>query len=101
MGSLNPEHLPVTVPPAPRPPRIWKFWGTLLWGLFIFAAMFAGQIAVVLYFVLRREGPFGMAAGIHAVGPGGAISLSLILGLPAAAGPCWVSPRAPRPPVGQ
>src|SRR5260370_32146397 len=41
---------------SPRPPRIWKFWGTALWGLFIFAAMFVGQIGVVAWFILRRGG---------------------------------------------
>ena len=30
-----------------RPPRVWKFWGTCLWGALIFAAMFAGQFALV------------------------------------------------------
>jgi hypothetical protein len=38
---------PAPVIPSQRPPRIWKFWGTLLWGLFVFAAMFVGQVAVV------------------------------------------------------
>ena len=40
-----------------RLPRIWKFWGTALWGLFVFAAMFVGQIGVVAWFILRRGGP--------------------------------------------
>ena len=40
--------------PRSRPPRIWKFWGTTLWGLFIFAAMFVGQVAVMAWFVLRQ-----------------------------------------------
>ena len=39
---------PAAVTPAERPPRVWKFWGTALWGLFVFAAMFVGQIAVVI-----------------------------------------------------
>ena len=50
MDSLEISDDPVTpVPaiPSQRPPRVWKFWGTLLWGLFVFAAMFVGQIAVV------------------------------------------------------
>ncbi len=51
MDSLNPEHPPVTAAPAERRPLVWKFWGTALWGLFIFAAMFIGQIAVVAWFV--------------------------------------------------
>ena len=53
---------PAPVIPSERPPRIWKFWGTLLWGLFVFAAMFVGQIAVVVYFVLRQQGPIDVAA---------------------------------------
>jgi uncharacterized protein len=83
MDSLDPAGSPITVTRAQRPPRIWKFWGTALWGLFIFAAMFAGQIAVVAWFVLRREGPIDLAAAIHVVGGGLTISFSVIMGLPA------------------
>jgi membrane protease YdiL (CAAX protease family) len=101
MDSLNPEIALATATPAPRPPRIWEFWGTLLWGLFIFAAMFVGQIAVVLYFVLRREGPFDMAAAIHAVGSGLTISLSVIMGLPAVAAACWIAIRFSRTPFAE
>ena len=56
MDSLATEAPPVAVPPAlpARPPRIWKFWGTSLWGLFIFAAMFAGQIAVIAWIVVAE-----------------------------------------------
>src|SRR6266536_1970869 len=97
MDSLNPEHPPAVVAP-PLPPRVWKFWGTLLWGLFIFAAMFGGQIAVILWFVLRQDGPFDMAAVIHAVGAGLTISLSVIMGLPAVAAACWIATRASRTP---
>ena len=39
MDTLNPEHPPVIVAAGQRPPRIWKFWGTALWGLFIFGGM--------------------------------------------------------------
>ena len=37
------------IPPSPPPSlrRAWKFVGTSLWGLFIFAAMFLGQSAIV------------------------------------------------------
>jgi CAAX protease family protein len=84
-----------------RPPRIWKFWGTVLWGLFIFAAMFAGQIAVVAYFVLRRDGPFDVAAAIHVVGGGLTISLSVIMGLPAVLAALWVAIRASRTPFAE
>src|SRR3981189_502232 len=79
-------------------PRIWKFWGTALWGLFIFAAMFAGQIAVVAWFVLRREGPIDLAAAIHVVGGGLTISLSVVMGLPAVLSAPWIPLRFFRTP---
>jgi len=98
MDSLNPESPPPLVAPVVRPPRIWKFWGTAVWGLFIFAAMFAGQIAVVAWFVLRREGPIDLAAAIHVVGGGLTISLSVIMGLPAVLAALWIAIRFSRTP---
>ena len=89
---------PTAVIRIQRPPRIWKFWGTALWGLFIFAAMFAGQIAVVAWFVLRREGPIDLAAAIHVVGGGLTISLSVIMGLPAVLAALWIAIRFSRTP---
>ncbi|MDB5610547.1 MAG: abortive infection protein [Bradyrhizobium sp.] len=86
------------VVPAQRPPRIWKFWGTALWGLFIFAAMFVGQIAVVAWFVLRQGGPFDLAAAVHVVGGGLTISLSVIMGLPAVLAALWVPIHLSRTP---
>ena len=98
MDSLNPAALPIAAVPAERSPRIWKFWGTLLWGLFVFAAMFVGQIAVVAWFVLRREGPLDLAAAIHVVGGGLTISLSVIMGLPAVLAALWIAIRVSRTP---
>ena len=77
--------------PIRRPPRIWKFWGTLLWGLFVFAAMFVGQVAVVAYFVLRQQGPIDVAAAIQVLGNGLTISISVIMGLPAVLLALWVA----------
>jgi membrane protease YdiL (CAAX protease family) len=98
MDSLNPEYPPVTITPAQRQPRIWKFWGTALWGLFVFAAMFVGQIAVVAYFVLRQDGPIDMAAAIHVVGGGLTLALSVIMGLPAVLLALWIAIRPSRTP---
>src|SRR5712675_1417209 len=100
MDSINSEvpAAPVPVIRTEPPPRIWKFWGTLLWGLFVFAAMFAGQIAVVAWFVLRREGPLDLAAAIHVVGGGLTISLSVIMGLPAVLAALWIAIRFSRTP---
>ncbi|HEY2213345.1 MAG TPA: type II CAAX endopeptidase family protein [Bradyrhizobium sp.] len=89
---------PIPVIRTQRPSHIWKFWGTALWGLFIFAAMFAGQIAVVAWFVLLREGPVDLAAAIHVVGGGLTISLSVIMGLPAVLAALWIAIRFSRTP---
>ena len=99
MDSLNPAGAPITLAATQRPPRIWKFWGTSLWGLFVFAAMFAGQIAVVGWFVWRREGPIDLAAAIHVVGGGLTVSLSVIMGLPAVLAALWIAIRVSRTPL--
>src|SRR5258708_1166867 len=76
-----------------HPPRVWKFWATPLWGLFILAALFAGQIAVMAWFVLRQGGPIDLAAAIHVIGNGLTISLSVIVGLPAVLAALWFAIR--------
>jgi|SRR5665213_460552 len=93
--SLDAERPVVTAPAvcAQRPSRIWGFWGTALWGLLVFAAMFVGQMVVVAWFVLMREGPIDMATAIHVVGGGLTISLSVIMGLPAALVALWIAIR--------
>src|SRR5881227_2522296 len=82
---------PISVIRAERAPRVWKFWGTALWGLFIFAAMFAGQIAIVAWLVLRQGGPIDVATVVHVVGGGITISLSVISGLPAVLAALWLA----------
>jgi membrane protease YdiL (CAAX protease family) len=99
----SPESFPIPDTPAPPiraqlPPRIWKFWGTLLWGLFIFAAMFGGQAAVIAWFVLWRNGPIDVATAITVVGGGLTISLSVIMGLPAVLAALWIAIRLSRTP---
>jgi membrane protease YdiL (CAAX protease family) len=99
MDSLESPEGPIALTPViHRPPKIWKFWGTALWGLFVFAAMFVGQLAVVAWFVVRQEGPLDMAAAIHVVGSGLTISLSVIMGLPAVLAALWIAIRLSRTP---
>jgi hypothetical protein len=95
MDVLNPEYGAAVPPvvPTQRQSRVWKFLGTALWGLFVFAAMFVGQIAVVAYFVLLRDGPIDVAAAIRVVGGGLTISLSVIMGLPAVVLALWIAIR--------
>jgi len=101
MDSLEVPAVSAAPPPAipiRRPARIWKFWGTALWGLFVFAGMFVGQIAVVAWFVLQQDGPIDVAAAIHVVGGGLTISLSVIMGLPAVLAALWLAIRITRTP---
>jgi len=98
MDALTPENPPVTLMPAQLPPRVWKFWGTALWGLFIFAGMFVGQAAVIAFLVLKQGGPFDMATAIHVVAGGLTISLSVIMGLPAVLAAAWIAIRPTRTP---
>ncbi len=97
MDSLDPANPPVTIVPDDHVPRPWNFWGTVLWGLVVFAAMFVGQIAVVIFFVLERGGEINQAAMIRAVaGSGMTISLSVIAGLPAVLLALWFAIRFTR-----
>ena len=98
MDVLDPASPAVTIMPARRAPRILGFWGTTLWGAVIFAALFAGQIAVVAYFVLGQSGSIDVAAAIRVVGKGLTISLSVIMGLPAVLLALWLVIRATRTP---
>ena len=94
MDSLDPAS-PVALEATAEPgPRIWKFWGTVLWGFLVFAAMFAGQIAVVVIFVLEKRGSVDLGSVIQLVaGSGLAISLSVIAGLPAVLAALWLAIR--------
>jgi membrane protease YdiL (CAAX protease family) len=96
MDSLNPENPPITVTPTEPPPRIWQFWGTALWGLFAFGGMFVGQLTVIAYFVLMRDGPIDVAAAINVIGGGRTISLSVVMGLPAVILALWIAIRPTR-----
>jgi membrane protease YdiL (CAAX protease family) len=90
------------VVPSLRPPKVWKFWGTALWGLFVFAAMFVGQLAVVAWLVLWQGGPLdldSLAVAVRVVVASGlTISLSVIAGLPAVLGALWIAIRLSRTP---
>jgi membrane protease YdiL (CAAX protease family) len=96
-----PESPAVTSVPlsgANRQPRIWKFWGTSLWGVLIFAAMFAGQFALVVGFFLAKGPPFDLASIKTVASAGTVISLSVMMGLPAVLAVLWVATRVARTP---
>jgi membrane protease YdiL (CAAX protease family) len=99
MDSLSPEQPPVTVTPAPHRRRVWKFWGTLLWGLLIFVAMIVGQLATLVYLGLRQGGP--LLEAIVALGDNGlAVALSVVTGFPALLAALWLAIRFTATPFG-
>ncbi|WP_375415221.1 lysostaphin resistance A-like protein [uncultured Bradyrhizobium sp.] len=87
--------------PALRQPRVWKFVGTSLWGLVIFAAMFAGQMLVVGYFVLSRGASADLDLVRTVLSSGVAISMSVIMGLPAVLAALWLATRVARAPFAE
>jgi uncharacterized protein len=93
MDELSPEQPPVTVTPAPHRRRVWKFWGTLLWGLFIFVAMFAGQAAAIVYVGAQYEHPFDPEVLAAIVGRGLTLAFSVVTGLPAVLAALWLAIR--------
>src|SRR3954447_13374320 len=92
MSSLESPVGPATPVPA-RPPRVWKFWGSALWGALVFAAMFAGQFALVAGFLLAKGPPFDLASMRAVASSGTVISLSVIMGLPAVLAVLWLATR--------
>lgn len=96
--NVAPSAAPVPSQPVPRPPQPWKFVGTSLWGLFIFAAMFLGQLTVVGYLLLIRKGPIDFANFKAVLSGGISISMSVMMGLPAVLGAIWIATRSARMP---
>jgi membrane protease YdiL (CAAX protease family) len=91
--------------PAPAPhlgaqpqSRVWKFWGTSLWGLLLFAAMFAGQFLLVAAFFIAKGPPFDLASIKAVASAGTVISLSVMMGLPAVLMVLWLATRMARMP---
>jgi uncharacterized protein len=94
MDSLNPENPPELVAPAPSRRHVWKFWGTALWGVFVFAALFAGQALVLVYEVVRNRGAADLAEAVRAAASSGmTLSVSVIMGLPAVVAALWFAIR--------
>jgi uncharacterized protein len=89
---------PESPPGNSREPRVWKFIGTSLWGLALFGAMFAGQLTVVLWFLLTSGDSTDSSAMITLLSNGRIISLSVIMGLPAILIVLWIATRLSRAP---
>ena len=100
----GPDISPPPLTAAELPPRVWKFWGTALWGLVVFAAMFVGQIGVVDLLLLAAPrmvggpGAFDFEQLRQIASNGLAISLSVMAGLPAVLLALWLAIRWTRIP---
>jgi uncharacterized protein len=88
--------VPADQPSATRPPRVWKFWGTTLWGVLAFAAMSLGQLTVVAFEVMRSGEPIDLGLIVKAVSSGTTVALSVIMGLPAVCLALWLAIRIAR-----
>ena len=96
MSSFESPAAPAAPAPhsgVPVQPRTWKFWGTSLWGLLLFAAMFAGQFALVAAFFITKGPPFDIASIKAVASSGTVISLSVMMGLPAVLAVLWLATR--------
>ena len=98
--------LPDTVPDpldtlSAETPRVWKFWGTSLWGVLIFVALFMGQGAVIAA-MLFSSGATDLSSFAEALGSaltgGKTLSLSIMTGLPAVLAAIWIATRVARQP---
>src|SRR4051794_39355427 len=101
MNSFENPATPAQNPGASPQPRIWKFWGTSLWGLLLFAAMFAGQFALVAAFFIAKGPPFDLASIKAVASAGTVISLSVMMGLPAVLAVLWLATRMARLPLAE
>lgn len=89
---------PPPLPPASHPSQAWKFIGTSLWGIAVFAAMFAGQLSVLAYFLILDHAGFSFDKVAELAGNGLIVALSVVMGLPTALLALWVAIRLSRVP---
>jgi len=92
MSPLEPDIAP-PLPPACGPRPVWRFVSTSLWGLFIFVALFLGQMAVIGYLVWRHGGGLDSELIRSISGSGITLSLSVVTGLPAVLLAIWIATR--------
>jgi len=96
MDTVNLEDPATTFTSIGRQPRVWGFWTTALWGLFIFAAMVVGQFAIVGYLAWQQDGPFDAGKLVQDVQSGAVLPLSVITGLPLVLAASWLAIRFTR-----
>ena len=81
---------------AIAPPRVWKFWGSLLWGVAIFVAMSAAQIATAIAILKWRSPAFTFSDLVGLSSDGVAVALTVIAAAPATLVVVWFAVRLAR-----
>jgi membrane protease YdiL (CAAX protease family) len=81
---------------APPAGRVWKFWGSLLWGVAIFVAMSAAQIATAIAILKLRSPAFSFSDLAGLSSDGVAVALTVIATAPAALAVVWLAIRLAR-----
>lgn len=88
------------VPTPVHEPRVWKFWGTSLWGLLIFVALFLGQASTIAILLVLQKEPLNLSTFAdsltHVATGGKALSLSVMTGLPAVLFAIWIATKLAR-----
>jgi len=92
-ADLAPASPPALPPRKSREPRVWKFVGTSVWGLLLFGALFAGQLAVVLFYLWTGKDAIDSPAMTALISNGRVISLSVVMGMPAVVLAIWIATR--------
>jgi uncharacterized protein len=78
---------------APPAGRVWKFWGSLLWGIAIFIALNVAQAAVLIAILTRRSLAFELSEMARLSSDGVAVALGVIAIAPATLAVVWLAVR--------
>jgi len=81
---------------APPAGHVWKFWGSLLWGVAIFVAISAAQIATAIVILKLRSPAFSFSDLAGLSSDGVAVALTVIATAPAAMAVVWLAIRLAR-----
>jgi membrane protease YdiL (CAAX protease family) len=94
-GIIMPS-VPSVAPSAIKLPRVWKFWGTLIFGLLAYAALVVAQIGTLIV-LLARDGQFlDSPAARNLANTGSAVSAFTLAGVPAVLLVLWLAIRLAR-----
>lgn len=92
-----PPELPVTAPAAPRPPRVWYFWGSIVFALLAFLANALAGGALFFALLVRNDVQLDTFAEFRAFAhQRGWLELSIIVATPFTIAALWGATRLAR-----